>query len=386
MKTPLAILFIVLICAAAFLAGRGKSGGQAGKDVAEPNTRTVSSQSAAPPVAKTKPKANTRTGPGVMTLEKATAMRPEERISLLKKAAVLADPEKQADILVGLISAMTQDELVESTRSLLDAQRKGNAWSQEVWNALWTQWGRVNPEACLALSKTGERYPGWNGLNGLNTYNDYRCLMAGWLEIHPEKAMDWAKQPKDNLREAMGSAFAITSSANGDLKQMEAAILSMSGDAMTMKACFNDYFDLANSNGEKPAALYERMDPKLREAAWTETLERLGQGDLDEAASWYAKHGSDPGSESEMAAGLIGKLSAKDPAGTMKWAAGLPAHTGGSDGRAFYPAEVAFSLWRERDRDAANEWLSKQSAKTPWISRMSQPSTGHEPPEVPEAD
>ncbi|MES2658729.1 MAG: hypothetical protein V4689_08925 [Verrucomicrobiota bacterium] len=386
MKTPLAVLFIALIGLAAFMMGRGKSGGQVGKEITEPNTRTVSSQSVASTAANAWPKAKPRIGPDVLTVEKAAQLTPEERIAMLKKAALLADPEKQADILCGLISAMTQDELVESTRSLLDAQRKGNAWSQEVWNALWTQWGRVNPEACLALSKTGERYPGWNGLNGLNTYNDYRCLMAGWLEVHPEKAMDWAKQPKDNMREAMGSAFAITSSANGDLKQMEAAILSMSGDDMTMKACFNDYFDLANSNGEKPAALYERMDAKLREAAWTETIERLSQGNLDEAASWYAKHGSDPGSDSQGAANLIVRLSEKDPAGTLKWASDLPAHTGGPDGRAFYPAEVAFALWRERDRDAANEWLNKQSVKTPWISRMLDPAAGNEPPELPGND
>ncbi|RYD25079.1 MAG: hypothetical protein EOP86_27795, partial [Verrucomicrobiaceae bacterium] len=92
MKTPLAVLFIVVIGIAAFLMGRGKPGDPSSKEAPAVNTRTVSSQSAAPPAAKSKPKPNTRTGPDVMTVEKASKLTPEERIALLKKAAMLADP------------------------------------------------------------------------------------------------------------------------------------------------------------------------------------------------------------------------------------------------------------------------------------------------------
>lgn len=99
----------------------------------------------------------------MLTAEKAGALTSEEGVALMKKAALLADPETQADILCGLISAMTQDELTAATQTLLDAQNRGNAWSQEVWNALWTQWGRVNavsqwraigPAAAIAWVKT----------------------------------------------------------------------------------------------------------------------------------------------------------------------------------------------------------------------------------------
>jgi hypothetical protein len=391
MKTPLAVLCIAVVVIAAFLMGRGNPEGHKNKEKSgDVNTRTASSHSSAPLSAGARLKVNARTGPDVMSVEKASKLTPEERIALLKKAAVLADPEKQADILVGLISAMTQDELLESTRSLLDAQRKGNAWSQEVWNALWTQWGRVNPEACLALSKTGERYPGWNGLNGLNTYNDYRCLMAGWLEVRPEDAMAWAKQPKDNVREAMGSAFAITSGANGDLKLMESSILENAGDDLTRKACFRDYFDLAASTGEKlsAGAIYEQIDPKLRSAAWPEAMERLTTANPEEAASWYEKHRNDQGHDYQLAAGLIFKKFEKDPASTAKWAAGLGGIEGGPDGTTFYPALVAFSLWMRRDNDAANAWLQTQPSDTPWIRQLGKEintqGDGHELPELPE--
>lgn len=307
----------------------------------------------------------------MLTADKAGRLAPEERLALLKKAALLADPEKQADILCGLISAMTQDELVESTRALLDAQRKGNNWSQEVWNTLWTQWGRVNAEACLALSKTGERYPGWNGLNGLNTPNDYRCLMAGWLETHPEAAMAWARQAKDNFREATGAAFAITSSANGDLKKMESAILSISDDKLTTRACFEDYFDLATSTGDKPqpSVVYDRLDPKLRAAAWPVVMERLTVMDSQSAVTWLGQHANDPGCDYSIVSRLAYSLVEKDPAATLEWAAKLPITTLGDAAvnQTFHPAVIAMNRWMRNDSPAATEWLRSQPANAPWV-------------------
>jgi hypothetical protein len=294
----------------------------------------------------------------VLAVEDAARLTSEERIALLKTASVLGDPEKQADILCGLISAMNEEELLECTRTLLDAQRKGNAWSQEVWNTLWTQWGRVNPEACLALSKTGERYPGWNGLNGLNTYNDYRCLMAGWLDARPDAAMAWAHEAKDNRSEAAGAAFAITHSANGDLGKMEAAILAVSSDKLTARACFRDYFDLAVAAEDKPlpSAVYDRLNPALREAAWSETMERMAYTDPREAAAWLTKHAGDPGCDYSELTQFVSSLAGEDPAGTAQWAIALPV----VNPQAGHPAALAFSRWMQADPAAAGAWLESQ--------------------------
>jgi hypothetical protein len=130
MKTSFAILSIALIGIAAFLMGREKSNRKSQADISDFNTRTASSQAGAiqqaPATTNRKSKLKSRTGPGVLSTEEAGLLTSEERIALLRKAALLADPEKQADILCGLISAMTQDELTETTKVLLDAQRRGN--------------------------------------------------------------------------------------------------------------------------------------------------------------------------------------------------------------------------------------------------------------------
>jgi hypothetical protein len=373
MKTWLALLFVALIGIAAFLMGRGKSGGQARPEITETSSLSTTAQGQPAPIgANLKPKA--RTGADVLAPEKAAKLSIEDRITLLKKAALLDDPEKQADILCGLLSVMTQEELEEATKTLLDAQRRGNNWSQEVWNTLWTQWGRVNAEGCLALSKTGEGYPGWNGLNGLNTPDDYRCLMVGWLESHPEAAMAWARQPKDNLREATAAAFAITSTAKGDLKQMESAILSISGDELTARACFRDYFDLATSTGDKPlpSVIYERLDPKLRAAAWSEVVQRLIYTDLGTAVSWFEKHGNDPGHDFAATAELVSRLSDKDPEGTAKWAVKLPVSSENQ-----HPGVIAYTRWHEINPAAANAWAKTQPQGLLWIREPAQPSLGN---------
>lgn len=364
MKTPLALLFIAIVVIAAFLLGRGKDGDVRKSEVANAQASTPVQTSA-----NVKSMVKKRVGPDVLTLEQASALSHEERIDLLKKAAVLADPEKQADILCGLLSVMTEEQLLEATRTLLDAQRKGNAWSQDTWNALWTQWGRVDPEACLALSKTGKPYPGWNGLNGLNTPDDYRCLMAGWMEADPAKALAWAREPKDNFREATGAAFAITSSANGDLKKMEEAILTLPGDDLTMQACFQDYFDLAVSNGEKPASMYEGMSARMREAAWPEVVSRLGTASPEEAFAWYDQHGKDPGSNDRTAAEMIFGFAEKNPEDTMAWASNIKEDFT-IEGFTGHPAMLIYNVWMMHDQGAANAWLEKQPATTPWIARM----------------
>lgn len=374
MKTSFALLFVALIGLAAFLLGRGKTGEPAGPATTESGARSSAAEvRATPPAPATEDarvRVKARVGTDVLTPEKAALLSSAERIELLKKAALLADPEKQADILCGLLSAMKEDELKEATKTLLTAQRRGNSWSQEVWNTLWTQWGRVSPEVCLALSKTGESYPGWNGLDGLNTPNDYRCLMAGWLETQPEAAMAWARQAKDNLREATAAAFAITSSNKGDLKQMESAILSVSGDKQTLQACMGDYFDLATSTGDKPspAAVYEQLDPALRPAAWSEVLQRLAYSGSEATASWLKEHGKDPGHDIEATYQAVSELADKDAAGTAKWAIELPAATGDGARELPHPAVLAVEVWLGQDPEAARAWLLTQPADAPWVA------------------
>lgn len=365
MKTSLSLLFIALVCIAAFLMGRGNFGGPAHPVASEVNTRTTSSQSAAAPIANIKSVVKTRISTDVVTTATAGKMTPAERVALLKKAALLADTGKQSDILCGLISAMTQEELVESTQALLDAQMNGNSWSQEVWNSLWTQWGRVGAVACLELSQQSSGGKTWNGFKGLNTYNDYRCLMAGWLETHPEEAMAWAKLDKLDNGSAAGAAYAITSSAQGDLKQMETAILGIAGNKLTARACFEDYFDLAATSADKPspALIYDRLPPALRSAAWPTVAERLSQGDPRAAATWLESHANDPGYEPRAAYGLIQRISGKNPEEAVQMAISLPASAGGMQ-----PAVEMVRGWLEKDPAAANAWLKTQPANSAWVA------------------
>lgn len=377
MKPTSASALILFTGTAAFLLGSRTSEGNSRVGFAKTNTRTMSSRTVAETAEKdrTDPAARTKIGRDVLPAETALRLTPAERIALLKKAAVLGDAAKQADILCGLISVMTEQELLESTKTLLDVQRRGNVWSPAVWDTLWTQWGRVNPEGCLALSKTGEGYPGWNGLNGLNTPNDYRCMMAGWMETNPEAALAWARQPKDNMREATAAAFAITSSAKGDLKQMEAAIIAVPAGGEIARACLVDYMDLAVSSGDHPTAatVYDTISPSLKAAAWPLVMERLAYTDPKSAAAWLGKHASDPGSDYSATYRLVGSLSQADPEGTAKWAAGLPVSNVSADindSRSAHPAVRAINRWMSSDPAAAEAWVKTLPSTTPWLSQI----------------
>ena len=135
MKTPFAILFIAVVSIASFLMGRGNPAGEMRPGTPEINTRTHPAEAGTTATPDRSPKVKLRTGPDVLPAGKASLLTSAEKIALLKRATVLADPEKQADILCGLISAMTRDELTEATKTLLEVQRRGNGWSQEVPDA-----------------------------------------------------------------------------------------------------------------------------------------------------------------------------------------------------------------------------------------------------------
>ncbi len=364
MKPQSAISLIVLTGAAAYLIGSRTSGGSDGARPGNLETNTRTSPARVTPAADDRPAHKAKTGSQTLSNEKAGLLSPDQRLALMKKAAVLADPGRQAEVLCGLISAMTPDELTETTKALLDAQRRGNGWSQAVWNSLWTRWGNVDPAACLALSAAGR---------GMNTSEDYRYLMSGWLDTDPQAALAWAMQPGHDPQAAAAAAFAITRSAKGDLKQMESAILAISGNEATAKACLHDYFDLAISSDHPrtPAALYDEIAPSLRAAAWPVVLERLAYTDPQEAANWLGEHAADPGRDYQVAYRLVDSLSRIDPEGTAAWAVGLPlSNISNGDPLEAHPARIAITAWLSRDRAAARAWILSQPEGIPWVSHF----------------
>jgi len=370
MKTPLSLVLVVLTGALAFLAGGWSSarGGGAGAGAAVESARASSPGGAsgeeAPRQRKTSPGREIfrkgKISRGEIDTEEASRLSAGERLELMKKAAVLGDVQRQADMLRGLISAMTKDELEETTTTLLQVQMRGNPWSPDVWNALWTRWGMVDPVGCLARSEEGR---------GLNTTEDYRWMMSGWLETDPAAAMAWAKTADGDSQAAPAIAHVITTSAGGDLGKLESAILELS-NGRTIQACLHDYFELALAGGgdRSAASVYESLDPSLREDAWPVAMRRLTYTDPKEAARWLEQHVSDPGRDYRAASYLAGILAREDPAGTSEWAARLPLETSGNLRR--HPATVAIASWIEVDEAAARAWLRKQPAGSPWVSQF----------------
>ena len=298
---------------------------------------------------------------GEMSGMSAAKMTPEERLSLLNKAALMSDPSKQAKVLCGLISAMTKEELDEATGRLLHVQSRGNAWSQDVWNALWTQWGRVDPEGCLARSAMG---------NGLNTGNDYRCMIVGWMESDPQAAMEWAQRPKHGDREAIAAAYAIISSTDGDLQKMEGAIMEMAANPEVAAQCLHDYFDvlLAGSSDPSLTSVYEGLDPTLQEAAWPVMMKRLTYMDVEVAATWLEAHASDPGWNYEAMGPLIRRLCDDDLARASELITRLPMPAADDrDALREHPGMYAVGMWLGKEPAAAKAWLSRQPVDTPWV-------------------
>ncbi len=349
MKTTSAFALIVLAGGAAFFLGGWTSPARSSERFEKSNTRVTSSSVGRTIAEKVDASARTKTARDVLTVEKAASLTPEERIALLKKAAALGDPNRQADILCGLISAMGESELTAATAALMRAQQYGNDWSQAVWNTLWTQWGTVAPQACLALSAEGE---------GLNTSEDYRCMMVGWMSVDPEAALAWAKQPDHDSRAAAAAAVAITRGTMGDLKKMETAIAALSPDGETAKACLHDYFDiaLAADGGSGLSGLYEKISPALRTASWPVVMQRLAYTDPQQAADWLTKHAGEPGSDYSVASRLVNAMAQKDPEKTAKWAVGLPVFNIYS----IHPGFTAISRWQKVDPVAATAWLKTQ--------------------------
>jgi hypothetical protein len=289
----------------------------------------------------------------------AARLSSRERLELLANGALVSDYGNQEAMLCGLISVLTGEELQEATAILGRIQDQGNLQAPEVWKSLWQQWGRLDPEGGLAH---------FNSHAGGKSPTDARNLMTGWLETDAAAALVWSKHPGKGALEAAAAALAISKSANGDLKQLESAILGFPDGDATAKACLEDFFDLASlaTNGKTAAAIYEQISPALRPAAWATAARRIGYGSSAEAKAWLTAHAGDPGRNYGEIGDLFRTLAYEDPAETARWAARLP-YSAATD--PIHPAVMPVASWRERDPQAAAAWLETQPPEAPWNLR-----------------
>ncbi|MES2437863.1 MAG: hypothetical protein V4584_02265 [Verrucomicrobiota bacterium] len=296
-----------------------------------------------------------------VTTEQALQLTSQERMAMLARGALVSDWGNQAALLCGLISGLTSDELAEATKILTDARQLGNGQPAVVWQSLWQQWGRLDPQAAFARFAETE---------GDETNDCARNLMQGWLETRADGALAWAQTPKNTRLEAVAAALAISRDANGDPKQLAAALLKLPADGATAQAGLDDYFDLASltPDSPSPAEIYAQLDPSLRPAAWSVAAKRLTLGDPALVKSWLTTHAADPGRDYQSTARFISSQAYQDPAATARWAAQLP-YDAARD--SVHPAARAFLMWRQSDPAAAEAWLKTQPADAPWIPRAS---------------
>ncbi|MES2475757.1 MAG: hypothetical protein V4640_08250 [Verrucomicrobiota bacterium] len=292
-----------------------------------------------------------------VTRDEAERLSPQQRLEWLSKAARLTDINQQADILCGLIAAMSRDELPAATQQLIAAQRAGNDSAHRVWADLWQRWGQVAPEDALKSTP---------GNPGPQTSNDWRNFMKGWLAADPAAAMAWAQARNPGEGHAAAVAVAITGSSSGNLKQLEKDMVKLSPDAVTTRECLHDYYDLAIVSGGKAdaAEVYDNLAPELKEAAWPVTLERLGYTAPREAAQWVEDHAKDPGVDYETTQRLVYRLGNEDPAWTMDWLSRVEVDNRANGEIKGPPLSwIALSIWKGKDAAAANAWEAAQEAK-----------------------
>lgn len=285
----------------------------------------------------------------------ARRMSPKERLDILAKGALVFDGTKQADMLCGLLGAMTAEEMPRAMDLLAAAQDGGNACAQEVWDTLWTQWGRVDPAACIQYFA---KHP------DSKSRSDARFMMQGWLEADPEAALAWAKQPKETRLDVAAAAMAITWNSGGDAEGLKAALLSMPADSPVTRDCLQDYFDFASLAKDSPTAteIHDQLPDALKQAAWPVTMYRLSYTNPEAAKDWLVQHAGDPGRDYSGTYRLVEELGRKDPEGTAKWAATLPPALNGED----HPMSYALGMWIHKSPDEAQAWLNSQGGNLPW--------------------
>ena len=297
-----------------------------------------------------------------LSAKQAALLTSKERMELLAQGALVSDWGNQSAILCGLISGLNKEELSEASKILSDTRQLGNGQPEVVLQSLWQQWGRLDPEGALVH---------FEEISGNESDNCARNVMAGWLETHADGALEWAQTPKASRLEAVAAALAISRNADGDPKQLVAAMLKLPADGATTKACLDDYFDLASLTKESPSApeIYDQLAPALRPAAWSVAAKRLTLGDPALAKAWFIKHAADPGRDYASMVRLLYSQAKEDPAGTVKWVTQLPYDAASDKG---HPAAGLIRTWRYRDPAAAEAWLKTQPADAPWIPRISE--------------
>lgn len=358
MKTTHSLLLGTIGMIAAFLVGRWtapESGSGDSKPSSVPAVSTNPRQRNENMPVSARSVAERSAGMNRYSEQTARRMTSEQRLELLGKGALVYDGGKQAEMLCGVINALTKEEMQTAMDLLAQAQDGGNACAQIVWDTLWKQWGRVDPVECIKYL---------NATPDSKSRSDARHVMEGWLETDPDAAIAWAKDAKNTRLDAAAAAMAMTWHSGGDLKQLGEAILTRPAGDKAAKDCMWDYFDLASLSKDSPTAgqIYDNLPPGLKEAAWPVTLQRLAYTDPQAAKDWLQQHSGEPGHSYLEAGRLVYDLSRKDPEGTAKWAAGLPIVLGQGQ----HPASIAISRWMQSDPQAAKAWLATLPQDSPW--------------------
>lgn len=294
-----------------------------------------------------------------ITPEEARKLTSEQRMHLLASGGLVFNSGNQTAFLTGVIAGLTKDEIQKAGDILGGIQDRGNFQAQEVWDAFWKQWGRVDPARCLKFFGPGAVS---------KSEADARNVMAGWLETDPDGALAWAQGVKESSLETAAAARAITNASGGNLKQMRADIAAIPEEnTRTRQQCMQDYFDTALLSGADStvSSIYGELPESLRESAWPVALKRMTMEDPKAAAAWFESNRNASSWSSVATADLADRLAAQDPAGTIHWLLSLPgAETSGEQG--YDPVRRALNRWLEKDPVAAKQWQDSQPAGSLW--------------------
>jgi hypothetical protein len=302
---------------------------------------------------------------GGVTVEEARQLTSEQRLAMVRQGSLIFDGLRQARFLAGLIPALSKLELEQAIKIMGDAQGRGNHAAQDVWDALWTQAGRVDAErvlAGLAANPSGK------------TRSDMRHIMEGWLESDPAAAEAWARKPGKFGVEAQAAAAVISQKAAGDLSKFQAALTALPEGDEVRRDALMDFFDLASANGlGDAAAVYETLPPSLKKDGWSAALQQISFGEPQTAVDWLTKHAGEPGTNYRFAFGFIHEIARDDPAAATAWVATLP-EADPADGASgdFHPAALTYSDWRRKDAAAAEAWLAQQPETKRWVVQLRQ--------------
>ncbi|MDB6078598.1 MAG: hypothetical protein JWO82_2345, partial [Akkermansiaceae bacterium] len=356
MKTSTSSALIAVTAIAFFCIGRSSKPGAAASDESSapgprPSSSNSSTASLRPQQPGAKPSSKVSNSLERIPVERARQLTSQERLGLIEKGALVYDSGKQADLLCGVIATLTKDDIGQAVGLLAAAQDRGNFCSQAVWDAIWTQWGRVDPEGVLKV---------FNDKPVGKSRADDRHLMAGWWETDPAGALAWAQEPKQTQHDAVAASLALTNSAGGDPKKLEQIMLGMPAGDARLKECLRDYLDLASMTPESaatPAQTYDQLPAGLRDTAWPVILQRMSYTDPDGAAAWLSQHATDAVYDPQASFQVVQRMTSQNPKAALELAVSLPQSDDTVNLTGF-----AISRWASSDRNAAVAWLEAQPA------------------------